>query len=314
MSKLAADPPWLSWPDVPEQLGISSEVWQWVTERGYSLVTYFAHPDVLLSKPKVAVSYYRMLALMSQKGISYVEFSTQSTEQGKHRLTRAEAERLSKAFNEHISSIFEVVKPTPESVTQLVLLSAGSQIQGSWSNEIGKHAQQNVNRLVVEDLHKRGCLASVVTRRDTVQLVEAGAELTSILEGIVNYKRANVQAGGYLLFGSEPDIAVYNPAGTFAAAIEVKGGTDPAAIQQRVGAAEQAFGRARDPRQSGNPTCRTILLTGILTESTEQYVQHRPQIFNEYYLLGDIIALTEATEKFLAHVRESLGLFSPSSI
>src|SRR3990172_8653604 len=51
------------------ELGISTKAWDKVIHRGIKPIVVFAHPNVLTSTPR-ASSYYRMLAMVSQKSMN----------------------------------------------------------------------------------------------------------------------------------------------------------------------------------------------------------------------------------------------------
>jgi len=65
-----------------KELNISLKAWNKIIHRGIKPIRVFSHPDVLKGNPK-RVSYYRMLAMVSQKSMSKVGLAVNSYEDGR---------------------------------------------------------------------------------------------------------------------------------------------------------------------------------------------------------------------------------------
>ncbi len=82
-------------------LDISQKAWNKIIHRGIKPVIVFAHPDILTSLPR-SMSYYRMLAMVSQKSMNQVGLSTLRYEEG--RLPKPE---VAETIARHLNKIIE---------------------------------------------------------------------------------------------------------------------------------------------------------------------------------------------------------------
>lgn len=218
--------------DLPD-LGISQTAWNKVIHRGIKPITVFAHPEVLRSIPS-AVGYYRMLAMVSQKSMRQVALAVDAYETGTSVPDRAVAEQIARHLNQIISRLIELdEEPSARELDLWRGMAAGTQAQGSWQNTKGERAESLVKGLIQHRLRERGQVAAESANGTRIDLLD----------------------GRVAVFGREPDIAFYK-GGQIQAAVEVKGGIDPAGVLERLGAALKSLNRVREE----NPIAVTVLI------------------------------------------------------
>ncbi|MGB9775247.1 MAG: XcyI family restriction endonuclease [Anaerolineae bacterium] len=214
-------------------LGISQSAWNRVIHRGIRPVTVFAHPDVLMSIPG-STGYYRMLSMVSQKSMARVGLAVNAYETGASAPDRAAAEQIARHLNQIISRLMEFDEKVNAREFDLWRgMAAGTQAQGSWQNAKGERAEALVKGLIQRRLRERGW----------------------VVAESADGRRMELSDGRLVTVGDEPDIAFYK-GGRIRAAVEVKGGIDPAGILERLGAAMKSLARAREE----NPTAVTIMV------------------------------------------------------
>jgi hypothetical protein len=256
-----------------EELGISEEAWNKIVHRGIKPVRVFAHLRILLEKPK-RVSYYRTLSMVSQKSMSKVGLPIVNYEAGKKRLNSKRALEIARHLNKIISELIirdEVVNPREFDLWRG--MAAGTQAQGSWQNEKGSEAARMINEII----RKRILEVKLGRFRD-----KEGREC------LLNDERK-------LIFGSEPDIGVYDISDKILIAIEVKGGIDTAGVLERLGAALKSLSRAKRE----NPTSRTILiLPEIAMTSTFLKEVEKSKEVDYYFAHDELINNPEKQKEF----------------
>ncbi|MEA5572276.1 XcyI family restriction endonuclease [Calothrix sp. UHCC 0171] len=136
------------------------------------LIQVFCHPRLIREQPQL-IAYYRNIAALSQKavtnlvGINVKRF--EADKESRYSLTEDTASTLSQLFNEHISLIIDssINNLNEEELYALLLVSTGTQIDGSWRNAIGEEAEKVVQRLIVKETKERNILAAFIPRLDT---------------------------------------------------------------------------------------------------------------------------------------------------
>ena len=216
-----------------DNLQISEQAWNKIIHRGIKPVIVFAHPVVLQSVSSVT-GYYRMLAMVSQKSMKRVGLSLDSYEVGKTVPGDQDALLIARHLNRLVSNLVELDEVINAREFDLWRgMAAGSQAQGSWQNNKGSIAEIAVEEIIRRRLQERGY----------VEGVEA------------DHSKVHLGAGRFLVFADDPDVAIYeNDAPQIA--IEVKGGIDPAAVLERIGAAIKSLQRVRQE----NPSSVTVLI------------------------------------------------------
>lgn len=254
-----------------EHLGITQRAWSKVIHRGIKPVRVFAHPDVLKQFPR-AVGYYRMLAMVSQKSMSGVGLSVEAYETGQTQPDAATSEQIAVHLNTIISRLVESDEILDERELDLWRgMAAGAQAQGSWVNAKGDAVQSTVNGLVHRRLVERNLAQSYTRDWREVLLVD----------------------GRKFIFGDDPDIVLYK-GDRVRAAVEVKGGIDPAGVLERLGAALKSLRRIREE----NPTATTILVLhkGVMTDTATRDLSINRAIVANWITIEDLLTKVEVRE------------------
>jgi hypothetical protein len=258
----------LRW-ELPE-LGISQVAWDKVIHRGIKPVTVFAHPEVLMAIPG-AIAYYRMLCMVSQKSMDRVQLSVKRFEDGSVVPGRGAAERIAKRFNQITSRLIELdASVDPREFDLWRGMAAGAQAQGSWVNAKGEQVESVIKARIRRRLYETG-------------LVDQESE---------DKTRMDLSDGRVVFFSDEPDIAIYRGS-QVQAAMEVKGGIDPAGVLERLGAALKSLNRAREE----NPTAVTILVLrgASLTAGARQDLDLNRHIITHWFTVEELLQ-DQATE------------------
>jgi len=249
-----------------EKLNISPKAWNKIIHRGIKPIKVFSHPDVLKENPK-RISYYRMLAMVSQKSMSKVGLAVNGYEEGQRSFDSKTALEMSKHLNKIISILIEHDKKVDEREFDLWRgMAAGSQAQGAWQNVKGDMAE-----IIIKDLIKKRIKEkALVTEKNKTGKKE------------VFY----LKDGRILVMSSEPDVSIYKDK-TIQIAIEIKGGIDSAGVLERFGAALKSLRRAKEI----NPKSITILIMqGIsLTPKVIEEIRKSEEIIDFFFTFEDII-------------------------
>lgn len=115
-----------------------------------------------------------------------------------------------------------------------------------------------------------------------------------------NGKKFVLKDGRIFEFPDDPDIGVYRD-NKIEIAIEIKGGIDPAAVLERLGAAFKSLGRAK----KSNPNAVTILIVqGIsLTPQADIDLQANKQMIDYRYTIEDIVNKRGIFEAFFKELK-----------
>ena len=253
-----------------EDLGIKEQAWNKVIHRGIKPVKVFAHPKVLQENPR-RVAYYRMLAMVSQKSMSNVGLPVEAWEKGS-RITMdyAQAHLLARHLNEIIS---ELLCEDPEANERELDLwqgmTAGAQAQGAWQNIKGKKAEKQVYDMITSALDRLGATKG-------------------------KGRQFRLPDGRLVIFGEDPDVKVCLNA-KILAAVEIKGGIDPAGALERLGAALKTLERI----QREHPEAALILVasSAAMTTTFRFELEKRPHI--HFFALEDLLTSEEKAQEFL---------------
>ncbi len=247
-----------------ETLGITERAWSRMIHRGIKPVVVFAHPAVLITIPD-AVGYYRMLAMVSQKSMNRVGLPVQRYELGRGYPDETTALLIARHLNQIISRLVEMEERIDSRGLDLWRgMAAGSQAQGSWQNAKGDQVEALVKSIVQKRLHEK-----LLVPEETSPAVRM-----SLIDGRV------------MAFGDEPDVAIYR-ANRIEAAMEIKGGIDPAGVLERLGAAIKSLRRVKE----ANPNAVTILLVRqvSLTERAKQDLEMHRDTVNRWFAIEDFV-------------------------
>ena len=245
------------------KLEICEKAWDKVIHRGIKPVIVFAHPEILIRIPR-STSYYRMLAMVSQKSMNQVGLSTLSYESGQEP-TLAAAQVIAAHLNKIINKL--IVADEKLDAREFDLwrgMAAGSQAQGSWQNTKGRKME-----IVLQGIIRR-------------RLVEQGW----VAEDTDAKSRLNLTDGRTLVVADEPDIGFYQE-GKIITAVEVKGGIDQAGVLERVGAAIKSLNRAKEE----NLNAVTILILPEVSVTPQAIVdlQTNRQAVNYWFTVEEIL-------------------------
>lgn len=246
-------------------LGISESAWNKVIHRGIKPVTIFAHPEVLMNIPG-SIGYYRMLAMVSQKSMARMGLSVNAYELGESLPNQEAAEQIARHLNRIISHLIEWDKEINAREFDLWRgMTAGAQAQGSWQNAKGEQVETMVKNLIQQRLREQGWVKE------------------ESLEG----RQMKLSDGRQVTFGSEPDVAFYK-GGRILAAVEIKGGIDPAGVLERVGAAVKSLRRAREE----NPAAVTILIVrgAALTDRAQKDLELNRDVITHWFTVESLLS------------------------
>ncbi|MBC7265334.1 MAG: XcyI family restriction endonuclease [Chloroflexi bacterium] len=245
-------------------LGISKRAWNRVIHGGIRPVIVFAHPFVLKTVPG-SVGYYRMLAMVSQKSMNRVGFPVSRYEAGRNSPDSETGTAIAKHLNRVISRLIELDAQLDAREFDLWRgMTAGSQAQGSWQNTKGNRVDVIIKGILQRRLREK-------------RLVLREKEDGSTME---------LRDGRVVIFADEPDVAIYQD-DEIQAAVEIKGGIDPAGVLERIGAAIKSLRRAREE----NPRSTTILvLQGVsITEKAMEDLEINRDSVTDWFTIENVL-------------------------
>ncbi len=247
-----------------DRLGISEGAWNKAIHSGIRPVTLFAHPTILMERPR-AIGYYRMLAMVSQKSMARIGLPVSGYERGMPITDPERAVMIARRLNEVISHLVEADDELDHREFDIWRgMAAGSQAQGSWQNFKGDKVELLVKEMFRRRLRERGMV---------VEESEGGREV-----GLID--------GRMFVFGDEPDIGIYR-AGRLLAAVEIKGGIDAAGVLERIGAALKSLSRAKE---ASRQSVTVLLLQGVsLTERAVDDLKANRRVVNRWFKVEDVI-------------------------
>lgn len=209
-------------------LNISEMAWNRIIHSGIKPIVAFAHPSVLTSVNR-SVGYYRMLSMVSQKSMGQEGLASTHYEQTERHPSPEAAHRIARRLNTLICALIEQEEAIQTREFDLWRgMAAGSQAQGSWQNRKGDLIEEIMRRDLLSQLYRVG----LIETDNPVDIRNRAVEL-------------NLVDGRTVRMGSEPDIEVITR-GRIQAAVEVKGGIDPAGVLERVGAAIKSLRRSKE--------------------------------------------------------------------
>lgn len=189
-----------------------------------------------------------MLAMVSQKSMNQVGLGTTRFEQTIRMPNSEMAVSIARRLNTIVSHFIESEAQVNQREFDIWRgMAAGSQAQGSWQNKKGDQTEVMIRLDLLSQLRTKGLIQ-----------VDDDVNITSRVVEI------QLTDGRTVRLGSEPDIKIYNDF-RIHAAVEVKGGIDPAGVLERVGAAIKSLSRAKDE----SPGAITILVIPAISMSDQ---------------------------------------------
>jgi hypothetical protein len=251
------------------ELGISDAAREAADSLGFVPGEVFAHPEILAARPELA-DYYRLLACLPNKGLAQIKSGA----------VPLNAIALCRLLNGFLSSLLTTTaKASRESLLNAIFAEAGAEWQGSWVNSIGLQASHAVEQILANYAVEHGLLD-----------ISATARLCEKHSGLA------LRSGTVLLFGSEPDVECRNKKRELICVIEIKGSTDKAGAQTRLGETKKSFTKAK----LENPRCHTIFLPSVLTPAVEKQLKTEREIDQVF----DLLAILKDEEKRAAFLEE----------
>ncbi len=247
-----------------KQLGISSKAWDKIVHRGIKPVLVFAHPQILMTVPR-AVSYYRMIAMVSQKSMNRVGLSVDKYEHREITPDKKISQIISRHLNKIISHLIEADEQIDAREFDLWRgMAAGSQAQGSWQNAKGAQIEVVIKGLLQRRLREKKLISAET----------AGGTRLKLLDNRT------------VIFADEPDVAFYKN-NQIIVAIEIKGGIDTAGVLERIGAAMKSLSRVKEE----NPQAVTILLLqGVsVTQQAKEDLRTNKRTVNHWFAVEDVL-------------------------
>jgi hypothetical protein len=256
-----------------EQLGISQNAWNKIIHRGIKPVIVFAHPDILINIA-FSTSYYRMLAMVSQKSMNQVGLSTVNYEQG-----NIPNESIAKSITQHLNKIISYLIGADQKINMREFdlwrgMAAGTQAQGSWQNVKGKKVEYLIKGILERHLEQQNIFDKNLSNDNNLYLKD---------ERII-------------VFADEPDIAIYKN-GIIQVAVEIKGGIDTAGVLERVGAAIKSLSRAKEENQD---SVTILLLQKVsVSKQAKNDLQTNRNNVNYWFTVEEVLDKEQKQEDFL---------------
>lgn len=275
-----------------DELGISPASLKYLKDSRIPLCKVFCHPDIIVTHPQL-IAYYRSIAVLPQKGVQRLAFGVKFLEEGKGKeLAEERAARLAKILNSYISSLvdgdpdFKV-----EDARAVGMMNYGTQLNGSWRNEIGNEGSRRVKELLLKYFLGLSLVSHVSSKKGPVSLPTVIPPLDEV--------QGFVATNGYsMMFGSEPDISIVNPKGVLEGAIEVKAGLDPAGALERYGAAKKSFDKAL----TENKSATTVYLASCITNGAKKAMAD-DRLVKKDFNLTDVFTDEKAREEFFKYIQ-----------
>lgn len=259
-------------------LGISKKAWNKIIHRGIKPIIVFAHP-LILKGISGSIGYYRMLSMVSQKSMNRVGLSAGRYESGKILPEDKIASTIAKHLNQIVSRLIELDEQIDAREFDLWRgMAAGSQAQGSWQNTKG----------IAVDVIIKGILQRRLREEDFV------------LEEEKDGAKMELKDERTVIFADEPDVAFYQY-NEIQAAVEIKGGIDPAGVLERIGAAFKSLHRVREE----NPRSTTILiLQGVsLTKKAKRDLEINRNVVTDWFTIEDVLENESKREQIFRLLR-----------
>lgn len=293
------------------ELNISEEAWKIIESSGISPALVFVHPKVLKLNP-IFLKFYRSTAMLPQKGLGTISKvgNLDSIEKGKVDSCKIKAEnilKLTKTINEVLSLVVTFASDlTERKLEGMMYATAGTNIDGSWRNQIGAEGERVIRTIILNGLLNNSEVTSIIDKaNNTIEI--SSEEISKYLQDIDLIKIINLVNGYSVYFSSEPDVTLFNPKGDIVGVIEIKAGLDPAGALERLGAMFKSF----ENTLSEYPSAVTILIASCITNEVENRLR-ASMVVRQVYITTDITANDSKKRKFVNSLRVIMKLANPS--
>lgn len=247
----------------------------------------FAIPCLIKEKPAIS-GYYRLVLGISQKEYSRRGLDKWIRMEKGENATISEGEiedlctMLIKAGERLLSALASMDNVTEDFFHELALLTLGAQLDGSYRVTVGQKAVAVVRELIMD----------IVKPKNPDGFQERGNEIE-----FTNAANRRVK----IRFGSDPDILITERSGNQyrqLLAIEVKGGSDPSNIHNRLGEAEKSH-----LKLSASGVLRWTIV-GVPVD--EQTARMRSPSTNRFYAISSL--LIEGSQEYESFRRELISI------
>ncbi|MCM1028784.1 MAG: XcyI family restriction endonuclease [Pseudoflavonifractor sp.] len=290
---------------------VSERAWDILKQNGIAPALVFVHPKVLKLNPSF-LRFYRSIAMLPQKGLSAISrvSNLDAIEKGKAdsgKIRSESVERLTKAINEVVSVVVAIATGLNERrIEGMMYATAGTNIDGSWRNQIGAEGERVIRTIIMSGLLLNGEVTSFIDKaNNTVEI--SSPEARGFIEDIDLVKSINLSNGFSVYFSSEPDVTLYNPEGDIVGVIEIKAGLDPAGALERLGAMFKSF----ENTLAEYPEAVTILVASCITKEVDSRL-NASMVVRQKYITTDITANDREKRKFVNRLRAIMKLARPS--
>lgn len=290
---------------------ISEDAWSILENNSIAPELVFVHPKVLTQCPTY-LKYYRSVAMIPQKGLKAIAHvsNVDSIEEGKvetNSLSKATVEKLVKSINEVLSLVVTLSSGLSKNEIQgMMYATAGTNIDGSWRNQIGAEGERVIRSIILKELHRNEEVTSIKDKANAIIPIEE-CNINDLLNDMDRVKAINLKNGYYIMFSSEPDVTMYDSEGGIAGIIEIKSGLDPAAALERLGAMFKSF----ENTLAEYPNAVTILVASCITEEVSNRL-NASMVVRQTYITTKITSSDSEKRKFVNRLRVIMKLANSS--
>ena len=284
---------------------IGEEAWNIIQENGISPMLVFAHPKILKINPSL-LKYYRSVAMIPQKGIKALSHvsNVDAIENNKidsNKLNAESVTKLTKSINEVISLVVQLaVKINEREIEGMMYATAGTNIDGSWRNQIGTEGERVIRRIIIDGLLSHNEISSFIKKDNDIIEIDNN---DYIVDNIDLVKTVNLTNGYSVYFSSEPDVTMYNSEGDIVGVIEIKAGLDPAGALERLGAMFKSF----ENTLAEYPDAVTILVASCITTEVDNRL-NASMVVRQKYITTNITSKESEKRKFVNRLRMVMKL------
>ncbi len=292
-----------------EKWNIGEDAWNMLQKNSIPPMLVFVHPKVLKLNPTF-LKYYRSVAMIPQKGLKALSHvsnvdTIESGEVDSNRLNAETVSKLTKAINEVVSLVVQLaVEINEREIEGMMFATAGTNIDGSWRNQIGAEGERVIRRIIVNGLLGHNEVSSFVNKDNDVIEIE---DSETIVENIDLVKTVNLTNGYSVYFSSEPDVTMYNSEGDIVGVIEIKAGLDPAGALERLGAMFKSF----ENTLAEYPNAVTILIASCITTEVDNRL-NASMVVRQKYITTNITSKESEKRKFVNRLRVIMKLAKSS--
>lgn len=290
---------------------ISDEAWDAIKDAGLAASMAFAHPKVIKLNPTF-IKYYRSIAMIPQKGLSKLAgvSNLREIEAGQvegSALSAGKVSSIISVINEFISLVVSLSSKIDEKEIQgMMYATAGTNIDGSWRNQIGAEGERVIRSIIYRELLRHNDITSIDDKDlGLISADEIDSERYS--REIDQIKTINLRNGYSVYFSSEPDVTLFNPEGQIVGVIEIKAGLDPAGALERLGAIFKSF----ENTLAEYPNAVTILAISCITTEVRKRLD-ASLVVRQTFVTTDITANDSEKRKFVNRLRVIMKLANPS--